>query len=276
MSFFCVFVCFLLVWLKILSWNCQGAASSAFRCALLLLVKKVKVDMVGLMEQKISGCAVDKACKSFGFDNWLRVEAVGFSGGIWLLWRNTVNVDILATNPQFVLTRISRGNVRLGLVSFVYGSPSHYLRNKLWNNLSIDHLPLNEEWLSVGDYNAVTCMEDVSNPDNFHNHRCSGMRQWIFKEGLIDIGFLGARFTWTRGRESSTFSGARLDRALCNTPWVMKHPGTKVTHMARICSDHSPLLIEIGNHNEHPRSYKFQYQAAWSRHHDFHNVVARC
>ncbi|XP_031116886.1 uncharacterized protein LOC116020557 [Ipomoea triloba] len=179
--------------MKIISWNCQGAASSGFRRALLLLIQKTKADLVCLLEPRISGTAADKACKAFGFDNWIRVEAVGFSGGIWLMWRSNTTVEIIATNPQFVLTRVSRGEKKLGLISFVYGSPANYLRKKLWETLSGDNFPLNDEWLTMGDYNAVTCMEDVSNPNNFQNHRCAGMRQWVFKEGLIDLGFFGAR-----------------------------------------------------------------------------------
>ncbi|XP_031110533.1 uncharacterized protein LOC116014727 [Ipomoea triloba] len=230
--------------------NCQGAASKEFRRALLLLMNKVKADVVGLMESRISGNVADKVCKSFGFDNWVRVEAVGFSGGIWVLWKNNVNVEIIATNPQFILTRITKGDERLGLVSFVYGSPANNLRSKLWENLSNDKLPLHAEWLTVGDYNAVTSMEDVSNKDKFHAHRCTGMRNWIFKEGLIDIGFFGARYTWTRGRDNATFTGARLDRALCKMEWITQYPTTKVTHLTRICSDHSPLLVEVGNVEE--------------------------
>lgn len=59
------------VWLimKIISWNCQGAASRGFRRALLLLVHKTKADLVGLLEPRISGNTANKACKSFGFDN---------------------------------------------------------------------------------------------------------------------------------------------------------------------------------------------------------------
>ncbi|XP_019189845.1 PREDICTED: uncharacterized protein LOC109184303 [Ipomoea nil] len=165
----------------ILSWNCQGAASSGFRRALLFLVKKVKADIVGLMEPRISGGSADKACKSFGFDNWMRVEVVGFSGG---------------------------------------------------------------------------------------------MRQWIFKEGLIDLGLFGARFTWTRGREKNTFTGARLDRALCNLSWISRHPGTNVSHLARFCSDHSPILIDTTSNAKNGRAFPFQFQAAWLSHKDFSKVVS--
>ncbi|XP_031127729.1 uncharacterized protein LOC116029829 [Ipomoea triloba] len=254
----------------------EGAASSGFRRALLLLVNNVKANLIGLVEPRISGSAADRACRSFGFDNWIRVKAVGFSGGIWLLWRNNINVEVMATNPQFILTKVSKGNGTVGLVSFVYSNPSHHFRKKLWNSLSIDNFSLNEEWISVGDYNAVTCMEDVSNKDNFHNHRCAGMNHWIFKEGLIDMGFVGGRYTWTRGRDSSTFTGARLDRALCNLEWITKYPNTKVVHLPRVCSDHSPLLIDLGLSTEVQRSRTFHYQATWSSHPDFNNIISQC
>ena len=34
---------------------------------------------------------------------------------------------------------------------------------------------------------------------------------WIFNQGLIDLGFTRPKFTWTRGQFSETFKGARLD-----------------------------------------------------------------
>ncbi|XP_019172990.1 PREDICTED: uncharacterized protein LOC109168419 [Ipomoea nil] len=262
--------------MNIVSWNCQGAASSGFRRALHMLVRKHEVDVVGLLEPRISGNSADKACKSFGFENWIRVEAVGFSGGIWILWNDGVRVEIVATNPQYILTRIGKNNKNFGIVSFVYGSPSSCYRKKLWEGLSTDNFHMHEGWLAVGDFNAVTCMEDVSNQQNFSNHRCVGMNEWIFKEGLIDMGFVGPRFTWTRGRESTTFTGARLDQALCNLDWITQHPGTKVSHITRVCSDHSPLLIELGRKMETPKGPGFLFQAAWTIHEGFRQVTEDC
>lgn len=42
--------------------------------------------IVGLYEPKVSGSQVDDLCCRFGFDQWLCIEAVGFSGGIWIFW----------------------------------------------------------------------------------------------------------------------------------------------------------------------------------------------
>lgn len=70
---------------KFMVWNCQGAASRAFLRALKDFVKTNKPDVIALLEPRIFGDQADKVCSSTRFDNWVRVEAVGFSGGIWVL-----------------------------------------------------------------------------------------------------------------------------------------------------------------------------------------------
>ena len=51
--------------------------------------------MVVLMEPRISGSKADEFIKKCRFHNSHCVEAVGFSGGIWLLWQNVIEVEVL-------------------------------------------------------------------------------------------------------------------------------------------------------------------------------------
>ena len=68
----------------------------------------------------------------------------------------------------------------------------------------------------AGDFNSVTKAEEVSNAGKFDKRRCSGFNDWIFGNGLIDMGFIGPKFTWIRGRSPSAFKGARLDSRVHN------------------------------------------------------------
>lgn len=228
-----------------------------------------------MLKPRISGSSADKVCRSFGFDNWIRVEAIGFSGGIWVLWRDNLQVDIVTINPQFVLARVKHGNDDWCFISFVYGSPTHSLRRKLWEGLSQECWNINGAWISIGDYNVVLSIEDVSNTNNFASRRCAGMRNWVFKEGLVDVRFEGLKYTWMRGRSETTFTRARLDRALCNFEWLASFPHTKVTHLARIASDHAPILISTEADCEGNDERKFKFEAAWVRHSDFNNCMER-
>ncbi|XVE48700.1 hypothetical protein DITRI_Ditri01bG0023200 [Diplodiscus trichospermus] len=64
--------------------------------------KSLEVDILVLLETKINGEKADKVCSRLRFDNWVRVECAGYSGGIWLFWNSTVNIKILQSDPQFL------------------------------------------------------------------------------------------------------------------------------------------------------------------------------
>ena len=127
----------------------------------------------------------------------------------------------------------------------MYGSPNPSLRNKLWSELRQHCLNIKGPRLSVGDYNVVITEEEVSGTGPLANHRSTGFMDWIFDQGFLDMGYSGPNFTWTRGLTSSTFKGARLDRALCNVAWREIFLEVSVFHLSKNHSDHTPLLVRV-------------------------------
>ena len=71
------------------------------------VVNTHKLILIDLLETKCSGEHADKIWNSLGFDYWCRVEAIGLSGGIWLLWKECIDLTILKTHPQFIHVKIS-------------------------------------------------------------------------------------------------------------------------------------------------------------------------
>jgi len=52
--------------------------------------------ILALVETHIMGSKAQSVCYRIGFEGCFRVEAQGFRGGIWILWRpNEVGVNIL-------------------------------------------------------------------------------------------------------------------------------------------------------------------------------------
>lgn len=125
----------------------------------------------------------------------MRVEAVSFSGGIWLLWKDNLEVDVIATNSQIVLMKANQTAHDIGLISFIYGSPTYNLQKKLWEGLTRKKLKINGLQISMGDYKVILNIDEVSNVNNFGHHRCAGMMDWVFKERLIYMGYAGSKFT---------------------------------------------------------------------------------
>ncbi|KAA3473188.1 Endonuclease/exonuclease/phosphatase [Gossypium australe] len=50
------------------------------------------------METQISGLKADRVIKIIGLPYWHRVEAVGYSGGIWVLWKDNIRVEVMGFN----------------------------------------------------------------------------------------------------------------------------------------------------------------------------------
>lgn len=79
---------------------------------------------------------------------------------------------------------------------------------------------------------------------------------------LVDLGFSGNPYTWDNMRECMAAIRERFDRALVNPPWINEFPQTKVLHLPRIFSDHSPIVISIDNSYMHGL-FPFRCKEVW-------------
>ncbi|XP_031131984.1 uncharacterized protein LOC116033375 [Ipomoea triloba] len=215
----------------------HGAASKSFQRALKQFVRDFTPQIICILEPKISGNQANVICSKFGFEEWLRVEAVGFSGGIWVLWKNCI-LEVLHTHPQFVVLQVQDGQREPWYFATVYGNPNYILKRKLFANLTQNRLGIQGAWLLSGDFNSVVDSSEVSNHEYLSTTRCADFNEWIFKEGLIDLGYIGSKYTWSRGQDSNTFRGARLDRGLSNADWKLRFSDAYVEHLPMIASDH--------------------------------------
>ena len=116
--------------ISILFWNVQGAASGNFRHSFKTIVKNYNPSIVVFMEPRVSGMKADEFIKKNGFEFSHRVEAVGFSRGIWLLWQNCVEVELVINHRQFIHFKVCRNNIFVSWVTAVYASPNLMLQRQ--------------------------------------------------------------------------------------------------------------------------------------------------
>ncbi|KAG8661207.1 hypothetical protein MANES_02G220001v8 [Manihot esculenta] len=186
----------------IITWNCHGAASSTFRNAFQEYKRLYHPNIFCLMEPRISGEAADEVCGLLGYENWIRVEAIEFSDGIWLLWsEDGFRIELVVTDPQFITVAINFSTGEKWLFSVVYASLDIYLRRKLWQSLSGENSLSISKWIVAGDFNSVVDSSEQSGYSSSNPPGAQDFSDWIFKHSLIDLGFVK--------------SAAWLDR--CNT-----------------------------------------------------------
>ncbi|KAM1290748.1 hypothetical protein ACFX13_018260 [Malus domestica] len=125
------------------------------------LVMQYKVDLLVVVEPRISRDKAKEIIRNFGFRSWEIVDATGFSGGIWLLWNETkVKVKFVEACEQALTVQVFYDCKRSWYFSAIYGSPDIKKRNALWeffyNFKSRCDLP----WLLVGDFNELLAYDE--------------------------------------------------------------------------------------------------------------------
>ena len=79
-------------------------------------------------------------------------------------------------------------------------------------------------------------MSAVNNQDTYFSLLIDDLR-------LVNLGFSGSCFTWSRGNDAHTFKGARLDRALCSMNcMLMSLNSLKSTAREYLC--HSAIAVQ--------------------------------
>lgn len=71
-----------------LVWNCRRAGGKNFHNLVRDIMKIYHIDFIAILEPKISGTRAENVVNRIGLDDGVRVEAQGFSGGIWCLWKS--------------------------------------------------------------------------------------------------------------------------------------------------------------------------------------------
>jgi len=84
---------------------------------------------------------------------------------------------------------------------------------------------------------------------------------FIQNNGLIDLGFVGPRYTWCNNRSGSARVWKRLDRCYAISNWLTLYSDHTVRHLSRIASDHYPILLSIDHFFQGSRP--FRYEKFW-------------
>ncbi|XP_075656739.1 uncharacterized protein LOC142626904 [Castanea sativa] len=80
-----------------------------------------------------------------------------------------------------------------------------------------------------------------------------------------DLGYMDARYTWSRHFENGDSVWARLDRALTNEGWMRKFANARVVHISAIESDHCMLCLQWGGdtRSRMKTGKLFRFEAMW-------------
>ncbi|KAL8141824.1 hypothetical protein V2J09_014856 [Rumex salicifolius] len=111
-------------------------------------------------ETHVSGETADKVCSGFQFKQCARIEAVGKSGGILLLWNgDSTELEILTLHDHFIHARIVIQKEPIHLI-IIHSPPTVARRRSFWEDLEQEVRDITEPPFMGGDYNCILSIEE--------------------------------------------------------------------------------------------------------------------
>lgn len=255
--------------MNFLVWNCRGAGGCHFHNLIRdYYIGIYRLDFVAILEPHISGDSANKVIDDIGFSKSVRVEARGFSGGIWCLWKSQCPpIRVISSSFFCIHLIINENSISPWYLSIVYASPSISTREQVWQELREFNDSINGPWALPVDSNAITSeRERLSGAPPIHSS-LSAFNSCIQDCALMDLGFLGPPFTFSHGSLSEC-----LDRVMCNDHWLSLFLSNTVTHLAFSSSDHCGVWLRLDPIND-TRQGSFKFWGSWVDHPDLVNQI---
>jgi hypothetical protein len=127
------------------------------------MVREKRPHLVFLMETKMTQRKAKVVQIKLGFENYFSVDCIGKSGGLMLLWKNSIMVEIQNFSRRQInaVVQCSSDAPSWKLTGF-YGHPDVAKRGESWELLHfLAKLPL-EPWLCLGNFNEITTASEKS------------------------------------------------------------------------------------------------------------------
>ncbi|XP_016196283.1 uncharacterized protein LOC107637374 [Arachis ipaensis] len=210
--------------------------------------------MLGLIETKKEAVTTYDVVQLWGAGavKWEYVGSIGASGGLLLVWDETVfkmNNCYKGSRWLCVEGVLLRNNFSCAFC-LVYGP--HDRRGKLdtWEELSFLYGLCQAPFCYLGDFNEITQLEDRKGINSLPVSAVE-FKDWIQDMELVDLELTDRLFTWFRGESCS-----RIDRALVSLEWLEVFPETRLRGGPRGLSDHCPLIMEASQVRGGPRPFR--------------------
>ena len=228
--------------------------------------------VIFVSEVKTSKFSPHDLIENFSLQGCHVVRADGISGGLWLLWTEDVDIEVVKSSPNYILANVSFKCPRFVFrLVCLYGDPYHVRTNDIWSEVvafvNVDNSPL----FCMGDLNDLLNSDEKIGVAHPNYNRISSLRTIINNCGLFDLGYNGPAYTWTNRRFSSNPTFERLDRCLANVAWCRLFPNTNVYHLPLIYGDHAPILA-IPTSNRPRKKRMFKFENWWLYENDFQEV----
>jgi hypothetical protein len=157
------------------------------------LLASIKTQVCFISETHNSSIRRTSLVNRFSASDAFVVPAVGQASGLWLLWNDQVDINIVDHSPNYIfaLCNSNLGSKQFALVC-ICGDPSHRTTNAIWAKV-LDFVVMNGTLPAVcmGDMNDIMHPTEKSGPGRPDLRRINAFCDHVKQCGFIDMGYSG-------------------------------------------------------------------------------------
>ena len=203
--------------------------------------RNISPDILFLMETKNPDSFVAKKTDKLQYENRVLVSPVGHgAGGLALLWKQEINLQVLSTSTNCIDTCIIFEGKKF-FASFVYGDTNRPQQKELWDQLIDLNTAREAPWFLTGDFNDLLSNAEKDGGAIRPEGSFTDLRTFFSEGDLFDLQYSGDFLSW-RGKRGDDLVRCRLDRAVANSDWAELFPTASSQYLSFEGSDHKPLL----------------------------------
>lgn len=121
--------------MRLLSWNCQGLVNTPTVRHLQGINGQYCPEIIFLSETKSRRNYMESIVEKMGFNDLLVVDAIGKSGGLAVMWKDSCKVEVLQANKRVIDLKVEWHDQRFYLTC-VYGDLVQSRRSEVWERIS--------------------------------------------------------------------------------------------------------------------------------------------
>ncbi|XP_019149856.1 PREDICTED: uncharacterized protein LOC109146658 [Ipomoea nil] len=245
------------------SWNCRGLGSPRTVRELLGLVSKKRPMFVFLMETKAKNDRVESVRTRMGYEGNFCVERDEDGEGLALLWRDKEVATLLGYSSNHIDVSVSLPGKPCWRLTCFYGYSQSTRRQESWDLLRHLKGQSNLPWCVIGDFNDLACQSEKRGPHIHPESLIQGFTTALEDCQLQDLGMIGNRYTWDRGRGTDAWVEERLDRGLATADWSDIYDEALIFNIITMSSDHNALYMDVEGLPSQTGRNRFRFESAW-------------
>lgn len=98
--------------------------------------------------------------------------------------------------------------------------------------------------MCIGNFNFIINEDEQIGGNKGGSSKTNYLKELMFEFNTMDLGYLGNKFTWARGKWGKVAIKRRLDKGVASISWCLAFPKAVISHKGAIKFDHTRILLD--------------------------------